>query len=103
MQRPPNANTQLTQLPLVAGAGADGLGEDYRVGGDADDLALRDHAGKPARLQARAAEVVEPDGNAGCGKILEGLGHGGFPGNGRVRPDVRQAATCCAGRLAESV
>ena len=49
--------------PLIA------VGEDRRVGGDADDGVLVDQRLQVAAADAVAGEVVEPDGDAGGGQL----------------------------------
>ena len=57
--------------PSYPDPAADRLVEDRRIGGDADDLALFDGAGQAARLDARTAEIVEPDGDPGRSEVLQ--------------------------------
>ena len=63
---------ELTDLAVVALAVGEGGGEDRRVGGDPDDVVVLDEVGEVAALEALAGQVVEPDGDSGCGQVAAG-------------------------------
>jgi len=68
-----NARTllrQLRHLVVVRVAGRERVGEDRRVGGDADDVAVVDEALQATRHDAFAREVVEPDADSDVGELL---------------------------------
>jgi transaldolase len=63
------ADGEIGKLRVVKIAARDRLLEDRRVGGDAHQAAIADQVGKVARLQPPAAEVIEPDGDAGLREL----------------------------------
>ena len=59
------AYLQVVELRVVQVAARDRLLEDRRIGGDADNAAVADQLGQIAGGDPVAAQVVEPDRDAG--------------------------------------
>ena len=69
------ADRQVLDLRLVGVALGEGVGEDRRVRRHAANLEVLDQAGQVAGVEPVPADVVEPDGYAGCRDFLEHVAH----------------------------
>ena len=66
---------ELLELSVVRADLAQGLLEDGRVGGNADDVLVGDEVLQGAGLDAGAGQVVQPDGNAVVRRTLSCFSH----------------------------
>src|SRR5690606_7966959 len=81
-------HVRVVVLPL-----GEGGGEDRRVGGDADDVAVGDQLGEAARDDALTREVVEPNADADLGELG---GAGGAVGHGAESSSVEMSGQLLA-------
>src|SRR5690606_8512928 len=91
------AGGQLADLLVVGLAVGECVGEDRRVGRDADDVLVADQLGQVAGVEPLTGQVVEPDRHAGLGECCEVVTHEAFPQSGQeFLSSARRAAATTA-------